>query len=271
MYGTRHILSETNYLFLPTWKQYCLGLDLTSSTVSFAINGLIMVSSLAMPGLSKAASIILNSKLVMTSEMFSFVNIHSLALAKVDPTTVGSALAWLAADWSNPNLGTNPVTIWAKAEILGKDGRRLLVVPAVLNFADAVTTCTNLGQGTLVDPANLLDWKALLGLAAGQLGPNWTDPLAMWIPYTSTTGKGSSFSSVYTAGKAMSGLLWSPGEPSAGEACVHCSAAGCEDDPCTLEMAVHVCEFLTSRPLLQLRGLCEKSNIGRKLKILIRF
>ena len=271
VYGVNHILTDNVYLTFPSWNQYCLGLDLTTSTVSFSVNGNMTATALPIPSLSTTSSIILNSKLVMTSEMFSFVNIHSLALAKVDPAAVGSALAWLAADWSNPNSGTNPVTSWAKAEILGIDGRRLLVVPAVLNFADAVTTCTNLGQGTLVDPANLLDWKALLGLAAGQLGPNWTDPLAMWIPYTSTTGKGGSFSSVYTAGKAMSGLLWSPGEPSAGEACVHCSAAGCEDDPCTLEMAVHVCEFLTSRPLLQLRGLCEKSSIGRKLKILIRF
>ena len=145
MYGTRHILSETNYLFLPTWKQYCLGLDLTSSTASFAINGLIIVSSLAMPGLSKAASIILNSKLVMTSEMFSFVNIHSLALAKVDPTAVGSALAWLAADWSVTNSPTNPLTSLAKTEILGKGSSQLIAVPAVLNFADAVTTCTILG------------------------------------------------------------------------------------------------------------------------------
>jgi hypothetical protein len=98
----------------------------------------------------------------------------------------------------------------------------------------------------------------LLNWTAQQLGQSWPSKLDLWIPYTKT----NSFSSIYTTGKMMNSLLWAPGEPSAGEACVHCTSAGCEDDPCTLEMSVHVCEFPARKPLLQIRGLCEKSNIG---------
>ena len=145
VYGVNHILTDNVYLTFPSWNQYCLGLDLTTSTVSFSFNGNMTATALPIPSLSTTSSIILNSKLVMTSEMFSFVNIHSLALAKVDPTAVGSALAWLAADWSVTNSPTLTLTSLAKTEILGKGSSQLIAVPAVLNFADAVTTCTILG------------------------------------------------------------------------------------------------------------------------------
>jgi hypothetical protein len=84
--------------------------------------------------------------LVITSDMFSYVNIHSQALAKVDPTAVGSALAWQASDWSFPATVPSPLKPLAKTEVLGKDSRQWVVIPATMNFADAVQTCTNLGM-----------------------------------------------------------------------------------------------------------------------------
>jgi hypothetical protein len=259
------ILADNVFVTFPSWKQYCLGLDLATSTLSFSINGNITLNGVSVPNLSTAASIILNCKLVITSEMFSYVNIHSLALTKVDPTAVGSALAWQASDWSYPATTSSPLTRLAKTEVLGKEAPRLVIVPAVLAFNDALTTCTILGQGTLPDPVDLVDWKGLLNASAILLGQTDQSSLDAWIPYTAKTpnSNSSGYTSIYVPGKVMNSLLWSAGQPSPGEACAHCSPAGCQDDPCDLELPIHLCRFTAGKPMLQLRGLCKKSQIGK--------
>jgi hypothetical protein len=46
---------------------------------------------------------------------------------------------------------------------------------------------------------------------------------------------------------------------------MHCTWDGCSDDACDTELDSHVCEYpVGGLPVLQLRGLCKKSKIGRK-------
>ena len=80
--------------------------------------------------------------------------------------------------------------------------------------------------------------------------------------YQNANSNSSGYTSIYVPGKVMSPGLWSPGQPSPGEACTHCTLTGCQDDPCELELAVHLCKFINVKPLLQLRGLCKRSLIG---------
>ena len=115
----------------------------------------------------------------------------------------------------------------------------------------------------MADPANLVVWRALLNSSASLLGQSLSS-LDAWIPYTAATANSNSsgYTSIYVPGKVMSPGLWSPGQPSSGEACTHCTLTGCQDDPCELELAVHLCKFINVKPLLQLRGLCKRSLIG---------
>jgi hypothetical protein len=77
--------------------------------------------------------------------------------------------------------------------------------------------------------------------------------------------QGSGFTSAYTPGKKVDSTLWGPGQPSSEEPCMHCTWDGCSDDACDTELDSHVCEYpVGGLPVLQLRGLCKKSKIGRK-------
>ncbi len=160
-------------------------------------------------GLAKSTGIILNSKILVTNEMFGWVNIYSQALASVNPTTPGNALAWLATDWTFPASLPNPRSTFAQAEVLGANTTGLLAVPAALSFPDAVTTCTMLGGATLADPQNLADLQGMLNASALLLlGLNSSSSLDVWIPYRTavTNSNSSGYISIYSPGNREYGV-----------------------------------------------------------------
>ncbi len=100
MYGTRHALTEKSLFVLPSWNLYCLSLDLAASLVAFSINGVASGTALSVPNLSTPVSVILNSRITVSNEMFSWVNIYNLPLATAVSTNPGNELAWAASDWT---------------------------------------------------------------------------------------------------------------------------------------------------------------------------
>jgi hypothetical protein len=100
VYGTRHALTEKSLFVLPSWNLYCLSLDLAASLVSFSINGVASGTALSVPNLSTPASVILNSRITVSNEMFTWVNVYSLPLATAVSTNPGNELAWAASDWT---------------------------------------------------------------------------------------------------------------------------------------------------------------------------
>ncbi len=271
VYGINRVLATGVYFTFPSWNQYCLAMDLNTGLVSLSVNGNLTANSVLINGLSKSTSIILNSKIFVTNEMFGWVNIYSQALAQVDPSSAGTAVAWLVSDWkytaSVGNGTIKPVASLPKWVVLAGKDLQMVTVLAPQNFDTAVTTCNNLGSGGLLpDPANIQAWTALLNSTAVLLGPSWTGWLDLWLPYTSTkvNSNSSDYFSVYAPGKRMDSSLWGAGQPSPGKACVHCSYSGCFDDNCAMNLGTTLCQFPGSKPVLQLRGLCMKSRLGNQ-------
>jgi hypothetical protein len=268
VYGVHHVLMETVTIPVPSWNMYCLGVDLTSSTVSFSVNRNITVPSLSVPGLNTPSSIILNSKIFVANEMFGNVNIYSQALASVDPTSAGNALPWTPSDWkyNSSNSNNSPIVMEEAALVLGTPKPPVLTLVASMTMSDAANRCTTLGKAQLPDPINIQDWRVLYNYSNRQLGPNFLGYLDVWLPYTSLyeNSNKSDYSSVYIPGKKVETSLWAPNQPSPGAPCLHCTWEGCIDDDCDLELDASICTFPSRIQMLQLRGLCMKSFIGNK-------
>jgi hypothetical protein len=90
------------FVFVPGFNCYSLGVDLTASSVSFAVNGIVQVTNVPIKELNHANALIMSSKIIMFNEMFSLVNIYDtdLPAALATKNGPGKLLAWNATNWT---------------------------------------------------------------------------------------------------------------------------------------------------------------------------
>jgi hypothetical protein len=90
------------FVFVPGFNCYSLGVDLTASTVSFAVNGIIQVTNVPIKELNHPNALIMSSKIIVFNEMYSLVNIYDtdLPTALAAKNGPGKLLAWNAANWT---------------------------------------------------------------------------------------------------------------------------------------------------------------------------
>ena len=89
------------YIFMPGFNCYCIGLDLTTSTLSFSVNGVTQATNIYSKELNHANALILSSKIMIYNEMFSLVNIYDtdLVTALAAKNGPGKILAWDVTRW----------------------------------------------------------------------------------------------------------------------------------------------------------------------------
>jgi hypothetical protein len=94
------------FVFVPGFNCYSLGVDLTASTVSFAVDGIIQVTNVPIKELNYANALIMSSKIIVFNEMFSLVNIYDtdLPTALAANNGPGKLLAWNAATWTRTQI-----------------------------------------------------------------------------------------------------------------------------------------------------------------------
>jgi len=266
VYGVNYVLAMNVLMVIPSWNQFCLNLNISASTVSLSVNRNNTVVAMPISGLFSPAAIILNSRISVTSEMFSNVNLYNQSLGSIDYTAPGNILAWDVSDWKYNTSIANVSSVIQKetAEVLGNPTFTYLMMSASLTMAEAVNICTNFGQGNLPDPVNLLDWQKLLNYTTGQQGPSFNAYPDVWFPYTSPfmNSNSSSFYFINNSSKNIDSSLWAASQPSRGDSCVHCTWKGCFDDDCDTYLDSNICTFSSNVPIFQLRGLCQNSLIG---------
>jgi hypothetical protein len=91
------------FVFVPGFNCYSLGVDLTASSVSFAVNGKIQVTNVPIKELNHPNALIMSSKIIVFNEMFSLVNIYDtdLSAALAAKNGPGKLLAWNATSWTS--------------------------------------------------------------------------------------------------------------------------------------------------------------------------
>ena len=71
------------FVSIPGWYQFCLGLQLASSRVSLAVNGLISSRNLSISILNSRNSSLASSTITANNQMFGYLNIHSQVIDQV--------------------------------------------------------------------------------------------------------------------------------------------------------------------------------------------
>jgi hypothetical protein len=99
-------LATNQYVYAPGFNSYCIGVDLSASTVGLSVNGVILVNSFPIKVLNYANALLLSSTLLVYNEMFTLVNIYNtnLAAAVAAKNGPGQILAWNAANWTTTIL-----------------------------------------------------------------------------------------------------------------------------------------------------------------------
>jgi hypothetical protein len=102
----KFVLATNQYVYAPGFNSYCIGVDLTASTVGLSVNGIILVNSFFIKLLNYDNALLLSSTLLVYNEMFTLVNIYStnLAAAVAAKNGPGQILDWNAANWTKTFL-----------------------------------------------------------------------------------------------------------------------------------------------------------------------
>ena len=166
MYGNTYALpsKDIEFISIPRWYQYCLGIDLTRKLVSFAINGIVKSANNWFASIQNPASKILQSKLIAYNEMFSYVNIHSSDINKTNVSALGNILAWNIDSWNYTKItGFNIATTRDFSMILGaSDGSFSLVIQSPMNFETLNSTCNRIGPGVRIKTNLILNLNFLV-------------------------------------------------------------------------------------------------------------
>ena len=86
VFGNNYMFPMTaaqTFVSIPGWYQFCLGLQLASSRVSLAVNGLISSRNLSISILNSRNSSLASSTITANNQMFGYLNIHSQVIDQV--------------------------------------------------------------------------------------------------------------------------------------------------------------------------------------------